>query len=630
MNPSVARPLTPAGGAKGPKTTKSCIPCRARKVKCDAAVVGLPCSSCTSRQIVHECLLPVRKDRARKSPSNPTPSRRTQQAKYEGCITHSATPKGSESPHKTEPDLLYLGILNNMVKDSSVLTRTTASTPYGDSSEESNHLQSSVLRRIHELDDVDHEYLTNKGVHDLPPHQYLHALIKTYFDHVYPFAPVINRVDFIRAYQSGNCSLFLLYAILAPASVHTSDNILSACAFESRSAAQQSFFSKARLLYDLETDKNPLIVLQGAIILCMVILDKPSDRDFGYWFHTAIRLATKINLRTLCARQDIPQKLLRLYRRIWWALYSLDIFHVFINTRRSRLLENAFVIPPRTEDDWEEEDGIEASSGLLSPVTAQQRASPILHCELSRIFEKCLSLIKTKSPQDPRPSLNPLDAWRKSLAAKMHINNTAETDVYYLNMQAMSYRLECILFRVIRHRWPNTEWSDWPTQRLRAAILELDTIAMRVLAKGTIRDFPISFITTMMVLLAMHIESAFNPAETELVQSMSRISISQTMLLLNQGRDIPVLKRALPVFGDILAKKGDLAIDITSQSTLPPRPETSNTPDMYFTTAIDVLHSGQPSNNPTLYEDLLGLDFMDDWKLGDWIQPVEYDMTSPE
>lgn len=134
----------------------------------------------------------------------------------------------------------------------------------------------------------------------------------------------------------------------------------------------------------------------------------------------------------------------------------------------------------------------------------------------------------------------------------------------------------------------------------------------------------------MMVLLAMHIESAFNPSETELVQSMSRISISQTMLLLNQGKDIPVLKRALPVFEDILAKRGSLTIDITSQSTLPPRSETSSTPDMYSTTAIDILHSGQPESNPTLYEDLLGLDFMDDWKLGDWIQPTEYDMVAPE
>jgi hypothetical protein len=126
------------------------------------------------------------------------------------------------------------------------------------------------------------------------------ALIKTYFDHVYPFAPVINRADFIRGYQSGDCSLFLLRAILTPASLHAPADVLSACGFASRSAAQESFFSKAKLLHDFAAEDDPLLMLQGSIILCMVILDHPTDRDFGYWFHNAIRLATKLDLHNTC------------------------------------------------------------------------------------------------------------------------------------------------------------------------------------------------------------------------------------------------------------------------------------------------------------------------------------------
>jgi hypothetical protein len=123
------------------------------------------------------------------------------------------------------------------------------------------------------------------------------ALIKTYFDHVHPFAAVMNRSDFIRGYQSGDCSLFLLHAILAPASIHAPQDVLSACGFANRSAAQESFFCKARLLHDFAGEDDPMLMLQGSIILCMVILDHPSDRDFGYWFHNAIHLATKLDLR---------------------------------------------------------------------------------------------------------------------------------------------------------------------------------------------------------------------------------------------------------------------------------------------------------------------------------------------
>lgn len=52
-------------GKRAPKANKACVPCRVRKVKCDAAVTGLPCSSCTSRQCAKDCVLPVRKGRIR-------------------------------------------------------------------------------------------------------------------------------------------------------------------------------------------------------------------------------------------------------------------------------------------------------------------------------------------------------------------------------------------------------------------------------------------------------------------------------------------------------------------------------------------------------------------------------------
>jgi hypothetical protein len=92
--------------------------------------------------------------------------------------------------------------------------------------------------------------------------------------------------------------------------------------------------------------------------------------------------------------------------------------------------------------------------------------------------------------------MHPLDAWRKSLADKMHIgdNFSHGTDVYYLDVLATSYRFESILCRLLRRRrrWhsQHVDWSEWAKQRLRSAILELDTIAKRVLTNGNIQDFP--------------------------------------------------------------------------------------------------------------------------------------------
>ena len=46
----------------------------------------------------------------------------------------------------------------------------------------------------------------------------------------------------------------------------------------------------------------------------------------------------------------------------------------------------------------------------------------------------------------------------------------------------------------------------------------------------------------MIALLALHIESALDPTETDLVRSMAQISVTQTMLLLTQGKEIPAIK----------------------------------------------------------------------------------------
>jgi hypothetical protein len=91
--------------------------------------------------------------------------------------------------------------------------------------------------------------------------------------------------------------------------------------------------------------------------------------------------------------------------------------------------------------------------------------------------------------------LHSLDAWRASLAGKLHVIGRTGTDMYYLHIQAISYRFECILCRLIRSRYHqsgNSDWSEWAKQRLRSAILELDMIATRVLASGTLYDFPVA------------------------------------------------------------------------------------------------------------------------------------------
>jgi len=126
----------------------------------------------------------------------------------------------------------------------------------------------------------------------------------------------------------------------------------------------------------------------------------------------------------------------------------------------------------------------------------------------------------------------------------------------------------------------------------------------------------------MTALLALHIESALDPAETDLVRSMARISISQTMLVLTQGKEIPALKRALPVFEEILAKKNLYLAPPNIPGQVPAQPQSQDTsmadasalPHTQVSVVPSQLEQGE--NNSSFYGDFLGFDFLDEWQIG--------------
>ena len=104
---------------------------------------------------------------------------------------------------------------------------------------------------------------------------------------------------------------------------------------------------------------------------------------------------------------------------------------------------------------------------------------------------------------------------------------------------------------------------------------------------------------------------------------MARISISQVMLLLTQGKEIPVLKRALPVFEEILTKRNLYMVppNILGQVPAQPQSQDDSMADGHALpqTEVSVVPSQleQYENNPPLSEDFLGFDLFNEWQFGE-------------
>ncbi|ESU10052.1 hypothetical protein FGSG_03207 [Fusarium graminearum PH-1] len=549
-----------------PKITKACMPCRARKIKCDAASIGLPCSSCVSRETTADCVLSTRKRRTLRGRStesrgtlpedhgliptpvshsrlshthsnatdhsNTTPIDRSIHASQGGSshAHNSPDPLEIHLPRRPQPDLLYMNILQDTVNKSATGPGEAANAA-GNDDDNCLHTQIRGWNPLLQLDEVDSEYLTKKGVFKLPAPQHMDAFVKAYFDHVYPFAPILNRVDFMESYRSGDCSLFLLHAISTAGCSYVPIEVIQECGYTDRSAAHVSFFLKAKLFHDFHCQGGSLPMLQGCMILGDIVPDHPSDRDFHYWFYNSVRWASRLglhNTNALTIRKNA------------------DVFYFFVNTQNLRLLATAPPIEPLTNDDWEDED-LRLLSDLLSPITHEQKASLVAHSELAQIFGTLTKTISSEPQQDMQRVMQPLDKWRMSLPAKMTPSDSPTNDEMF----------ECVVCRSLRRgRWGirSEDVRKWARDRFRDATLELDSILKKVLLSGIIKKIPTTFITTIAALLALHIESALDSSQSDIARSMARVSIQFTMLALNQIQDTPAIKRALPAFEMVLSK----------------------------------------------------------------------------
>lgn len=241
--------------------------------------------------------------------------------------------------------------------------------------------------------------------------------------------------------------------------------------------------------------------------------------------------------------------------------------------------------------------------------------------------------------------IRPLDTWRMTLADKMQMQDpSTEGDIYYADLLGSSYRFESTICRSIRHAWQSrdTDRYEWAKARLRAAILELDAIARRISVNGTIQKFPVSLsvfnsfffflllqssnslssMTAIPTLLALHIESALDTSETDLIRSMSRISIGQTMLVLNELREIPVIKRAMPIFEVVLAKKNLYPTSFGPADSVPQIDDRQNEPDLPRPQMGAFVPQDVQGDCTFYLGDFIDFDVLDRWEVGQLDSPA--------
>ncbi|KZF26500.1 hypothetical protein L228DRAFT_264886 [Xylona heveae TC161] len=385
------------------RASKACQCCRARKVRCNVVEHGAPCTNCRLDEV--ECIVAESKRRKKfwdKSEAKPTSSPegsvngsfRSASESFPVCMeASSVSPRSSthmsfdtdRNQGQHVPHLLYqtrqqrlslqeqnLEIpMNGPVTSSGSVPRATSfaapdpvfedvfgpqlqftSPPSGSSLP--NYIKPFPPR----VDADDIQYLQTKGALVIPDTPLRDALLRSYFEYVHGYMPLLDIHEFLGALDpagfqgKSKLSLLLFQAVMFAGTAFVDMDFLLAAGFSSRKAARKSFFQRARLLYDFdyETDRLPLT---QALLLMTYWYETPDDqKDTWHWMGLAISMSHTLGLHRNHTRSKLDPKKKSLYKRIWWSCFMRDRLVAIGMRRPTRIKHDDYDVSMLSLDDF--------------------------------------------------------------------------------------------------------------------------------------------------------------------------------------------------------------------------------------------------------------------------------------
>jgi hypothetical protein len=250
-----------------------------------------------------------------------SPAYAAQQATHNGTYVQFMKPKFARAPIKEAGRVAYLGESSNL----SLLVHDH----YGTSDVVHYPLPENVRgakARVNEMDNMEIEILHQRGAFLLPPRTLCDELVEAFFKWVAPVVPVINRSRFMRHYRDPKNppSLLLLQAVLLAGSrVCTNTQLMDSSG--STTPAAMTFYKRAKALYDANFEDDRVTIVQ-ALILMGWYWEGPEDvtKNVFYWTRVAIVVAQGSGMHRSVEGSQLTRSDKRLWKRIWWTLYSRD------------------------------------------------------------------------------------------------------------------------------------------------------------------------------------------------------------------------------------------------------------------------------------------------------------------
>ena len=363
---------------QNPLGSAACVHCHRRKVRCDARVVGTPCTNCRSSGKT-DCRIHEKKKRfAVRSILDPVPIRSRPLPLTDNVANHAAPVVTSHPP--TFPSAFQGGPIAPALTSNAHqngFQQSAGSEPFGRPdlshaheahAEMEQHLvklideedsgqreiqrgvrafyvghehsnMSFLIRQQRDQDDDVYHFASNeiprrqmKTGHDqllmdaltLPETSLADELVQAYFTYVNPGYPIVDEDLFMAQYRNRDPAdpppILLLQAILL-VGTHVSRQKAE------RDALKEIFFRRTKYLFDNRIERNRDILVQVALLLTWHSDSADDDvaADAHFWVGVAARIATGLGMHRNPVSSRFATRDRRMWRRVWYILVQFDV-----------------------------------------------------------------------------------------------------------------------------------------------------------------------------------------------------------------------------------------------------------------------------------------------------------------
>ncbi|KAE8375425.1 fungal-specific transcription factor domain-containing protein [Aspergillus bertholletiae] len=294
----------------------ACQHCRRRKVRCNLTVEGPPCVNCRLDGLC--CAIPPRKFPRYLAPRTEDDHERPPETRLEDYDQRTTSVREREEHDHTGH--LKPAQCQTLSPDAADSVSSTTLVPFA-------YYPYLTAPNLSGVSPSDIAYLDSQKCFDLPSGQFLETLLSHYFLYVHPCLPVINEAEFwsvFRQRERGKLfSLLVFQAMLFVASSYLPVEYVKRSGAESIIALRDTFYRRAKLIYDFNLEDDQLRLCQAAILLTYRC-SSTDQLSNTMWLSLGIQHARAVNAHVYYRHPPNQRAIRARLKRIWWCLILRD------------------------------------------------------------------------------------------------------------------------------------------------------------------------------------------------------------------------------------------------------------------------------------------------------------------